>query len=76
MAPVAEGFEVKLANGEIEAADSRWGARHVVARRVAFDTDPVNPRNVLPAEIYQTGPTLFGGRALLETIYTVDELST
>jgi hypothetical protein len=33
---VAESFEVKLANGEVETADSLWGARHALARRAAF----------------------------------------
>lgn len=49
--PPATGFEVKLANGEGLSARSLWEARHIVARRIAFDEDPLNPRNVLPAEI-------------------------
>jgi hypothetical protein len=69
-------FEIRLANGEVEIGESLWGARHIVARRVAFDTDPLDPRNVLPAEIWKTGPNLVGGRAYVETIYTADELST
>jgi hypothetical protein len=73
---VAEAFEVKLANGETETADSLWGARHVVARRVAFDTDPTRPVNALPAEIWRTGANVFGGRVYVETISTVAELST
>jgi hypothetical protein len=71
-----EAFEVKLANGEVEAAESLWGARHVLARRVAFADDPTNPRSVLPAEIWKTGRHLFGGRAYVETIWKVSELST
>ena len=71
-----ERFEVRLANGDVEAADSLWGARHIVARRVAFDDDPLDPRNVLPAEISRTGPNLFGGRVFVELISTVTELST
>ena len=69
-------FEARLANGDIEVADSLWGARHHIARRAAFDRDPLNPSNVLPAEIWKTGPTLFGGRALVESIFAVAELST
>jgi hypothetical protein len=68
-------FEVRLANGEVEPAGSLWGARHVIARRVAFDTNPLDPRNVLPAEIWKQG-TGFGGRSYVETVYTADELST
>jgi hypothetical protein len=71
-----EAYEVKLADGELEAAGSLWGARHVIARRVAFDTDPVNPRNVLPAEIWKTGQKVFGGRVYVETIFTASELTT
>jgi hypothetical protein len=41
-------FEVRLANGDKEVADSLWGARHVVARRAAFDKDPLRPVNALP----------------------------
>jgi hypothetical protein len=52
---VAESFEVKLANGERETADSLWGARNIIARRCAFDADPTRPVNVLPAEIWRTG---------------------
>jgi hypothetical protein len=71
-----ETFEARLANGEIEVADSLWGARHHIARRVAFDDDPLNPSNVLPAEIWKTGSHLFGGRAFVEKIFTAAELST
>jgi hypothetical protein len=71
-----ERFEARLANGEIEVADSLWGARHHIARRVAFDGDPLNPRNILPAEIWKTGSHLFGGRAFVEKIFTAGELST
>ena len=56
-------------------ADSLWGARHHLARRVAFDEDPLNPRNVLPAEIWKTGSSLFGGRAFVEKIFSAAELS-
>jgi hypothetical protein len=73
---VEERYEARLANGDLEIADSLWGARHHIARRVAFDDDPVNPRNVLPAEIWKTGAHLFGGRAFVEKIFTVGELST
>jgi hypothetical protein len=75
MADAAQ-FEVRLANGEVETAESLWGARHIIARRAAFDDDPLNPRNVLPAEISKTGKNLFGGRVFVETISTVAELST
>jgi hypothetical protein len=68
-------FEARLANGEVEVADSLWGARHQIARRVAFDTDPLDPRNVLPAEIWKMGAHLFGGRAFVEKIFTAAELS-
>jgi hypothetical protein len=68
-------FEVRLANGEVEVADSLWGARHVVARRAAFDDDPLNPRNVLPPQISKLDKSLFGGRAFVEQILTVAELS-
>lgn len=71
-----ERFEARLANGEIEVADSLWGARHHIARRVAFDDDPLSPSNVLPAEIWKTGSHLFGGRAFVEKIFTAAELST
>jgi hypothetical protein len=68
-------FEIRLANGEVEQAASLWGARHVIARRVAFDTNPLDPRNVLPAEIWKKGAG-FGGRSYVETIYTAAELSS
>ena len=68
-------YEARLANGDVEVADSLWGAHHHIARRVAFDTDPLNPRNVLPAEIWKTGPNLFGGRAFVENILSPTELS-
>ena len=69
-------FEACLANGEIEVAESLWGARHAIARRVAFAAHPLDPRDVLPAEIWKTGPALFGGRAFVEKIFTAAELST
>jgi hypothetical protein len=72
---MAETFEARLANGEVEVADSLWGARHHVARRIAFDTDPTNPRNVLPAEIWKKGANLFGGQVFVEKIHTAAELS-
>jgi hypothetical protein len=68
-------YEVRLASGRKETADSLWGARHLVARDVAFDNDPTRPVNVLPAEIWKLDPTKFGGRAYVETISTVGELS-
>ena len=71
-----ESYEVRLANGERETADSLWGARHVIARRAAFDTNPLDPRNVLPAEIWKKTPNAFGGAAFVEKILTVGELST
>ena len=72
----AETYEARLANGEVEVAETHWGARHIVARRVAFDDDPLNPRNVLPAEIWRRSPKLFGGRAYVETISTIADLTT
>jgi hypothetical protein len=69
-------FEVRFANGEIEVADSLWGARHIIARGAAFDDDPLNPHNVLPAQISKLDKSLFGGRAFVERIHTVAELST
>jgi hypothetical protein len=68
-------FEARLANGKVEVAASLWGARHIIARHVAFDAEPLNPRNVLPAEIWKTGPHLFGGRMFVERIDTAAELS-
>ncbi|HEY3921771.1 MAG TPA: hypothetical protein VGL76_06625 [Gaiellaceae bacterium] len=73
--PGSVGFEVRLANGEKEAADSLWGARHILARRAAFDTDPLRPVNVLPAEIWKLDPTKFGGRVYVETVNTASELT-
>jgi hypothetical protein len=72
---VDAGFEVRFANGDVETADSLWGARHAVARRAAFDTDPTHPVNVLPAEIWKTGANVFRGRVYVETINKVSELS-
>jgi hypothetical protein len=72
---VAEAFEVKLANGDVETADSLWGARHVVARRAAFAADPLRPVDVLPAEIWKVGANVFGGRVYVEKIWTAAELS-
>ena len=69
------GFEVRLANGEKDVADSLWGARHILARRAAFDTDPLRPVNVLPAEIWKLDPSKFGGRVYVETVSAVSELS-
>jgi hypothetical protein len=71
-----ERYEARLANGDIEVAGSLWGARHHIARRAAFDDDPLHPRNILPAEIWKTGSHLFGGKAFVEKIFTVGELST
>ena len=68
-------YEVKLANGEVEIADSLWGARHVLARRAAFDKDPLRPVNVLPGTISKLGKQYFGGRVFVETVSTVAELS-
>ena len=68
-------YEVKLANGEREIADSLWGAHHAIARRAAFDTDPLRPTNVLPARIYQLGSQYFGGRTFAEEIVSVKELT-
>ena len=68
-------FEVRLANGDKETADSLWGARHVLARRTAFDVDPLRPVNVLPAEIWRIDPRVFGGRVYVETIDTAAELT-
>jgi hypothetical protein len=74
---VSEGttFEVRLANGETEQADSLWGARHAIARRAAFDTDPLHPRNVLPAEVWKAGPNVFGRGIFVERVQTAAELS-
>jgi hypothetical protein len=72
----AEQYEVRLANGEVEVADSLWGAHHAIARRAAFDADPLKPRNVLPARISKLGKQYFGGRVFVEEILTVKELST
>ena len=68
-------YEVRLANGEVEVADSIWGAHHAIARRAAFDSDPLNPRNVLPARISKLGKQYFGGRTFVEEIRSVRELS-
>ena len=70
----APRYEVRLRDGQTEIADSLWGARHVVARRAAFDEDPTRPVNVLPAEIWKLDPATFGGRTFVETINTVAEL--
>jgi hypothetical protein len=70
-----ESYEVELANGEKKTADSLWGAHHAIARRAAFDTDPLEPRNVLPARIYKVGKQYFGGKVFAEEIRSVDELS-
>ena len=69
-------YEVKFANGEIETADSLWGARHLIAQRVAFASDPTKPWSVLPATVSALGKKYFGGRTLVETINSVSELST
>jgi hypothetical protein len=68
-------FEVRFANGETEKADSLWSARHAIARRAAFDTDPLHPRNVLPAEVWKTGANVFGRGIFVERIQTAAELS-
>ena len=68
-------FEARLANGESERAESLWGARHIVARRVAFDTDPLNPRNVLPAEIWKLDRAVFGGKVFVELISSPSDLT-
>jgi hypothetical protein len=69
-------YEVRLANGEVEVADSLWGAHHAIARRAAFEVDPLDPRNVLPARISKLGRQYFGGRAFVEEIRSVAELSS
>jgi hypothetical protein len=68
-------YEVEFPNGERETADSLWGAHHAIARRAAFDVDPLKPRNVLPARIYKLGKQYFGGRVFAEEILSVSELS-
>jgi len=68
-------YEVKLANGDVELADSLWGARHIVARRTAFAPDPLRPTSVLPATISALGKQYFGGRVFVETLSTVAEVS-
>jgi hypothetical protein len=68
-------FEVQLADGTRETSDSLWGAHHVIARRAAFDVNPLNPTNVLPAKIWKLGAQYFGGRTFLEEIRSVSELS-
>jgi hypothetical protein len=68
-------YEVQLANGDREVAASLWAAHHAVARRAAFDADPLRPVNVLPARIYKLGPQFFGGRVFHEEITSVSELS-
>jgi hypothetical protein len=68
-------YEVKLANGDVEVADSLWGARHLLAQRVAFAPDPTRPSTVLPATVSKLGRQFFGGRVFVETITTVAELS-
>jgi len=73
--PAVTRFEVRLANGDIETAESLWAARHIIAHRVAFADDPANPRDVLPAKIWKTATNLFGGRVFLEAIHTAAELS-
>ena len=70
-----EEYEVRLANGEVESAASLWGAHHIIARRAAFDTDPINPSNVLPARIFKLSKTSFGGRTFVAEIRSVAELS-
>jgi len=67
---------VQLANGDREIVDSLWAAHHAIARRAAFDADPLRPRNVLPARIYRLGKQYFGGRVFAEEILSVSELST
>lgn len=69
------GFQVRFSDGEVETVDSLWGARHAVARRVAFDTDPLRPRNALPAEIYRLDARVFGGRVFVERIDSAADLS-
>jgi hypothetical protein len=68
-------YEVRLANGEVEVADSLWGARHVIARRASFARDPLRPTDVLPATIYALGEKYFGGRSFVDEFRTVSELS-
>ncbi len=68
-------YEVRFPNGRREIADSLWGAHHLVARRAAFDTDPLRPTNVLPARIFRLGPQYFGGSVFAEEILSVSELS-
>ena len=68
-------YEVKLANGDVEIADSLWAARHVLAQRVAFAPDPTRPSSVLPATVSRLGTQYFGGRVFVETITTAAELS-
>jgi hypothetical protein len=68
-------YEARLANGESERAESLWGARHVVARRIAFASDPLDPRDVLPAEIWKLDRSVFGGRVFVEQIASPTDLT-
>ena len=69
-------YEVRFADGEVASADSLWGARHLIARQIAFAANPTDPRDVLPAGIFEKGAHLFGGRAFAERITTAAELSS
>jgi hypothetical protein len=69
-------YEVELANGERETTDSLWGAHHVIARRAAFDRDPLRPVNVLPARIFKLGKQYFGGRVFAEEILSLRDLDS
>jgi hypothetical protein len=60
----------------VEAADSLWAARHLVARAVAFGTDPLRPAQVLPAEIWRRDARFLGGCTYVETISTASELTS
>ena len=68
-------YEVRFPNGDREVADSLWAAHHLIARRAAFDSDPLHPTNVLPARIFKLGKQYFGGSVFAEEILSVSELS-
>lgn len=69
------GFQVRLASGEAIVGRSLWEARHLIAQRVAFDPNPLDPRGVLPAEVWRVDAKVFGGRVYVETISTAAQLS-
>jgi hypothetical protein len=62
-------YEVHFANGDVEFADSVEAARNIVLKRAGNDQAPAD---LLPADIWETGPNQVGVGRRVARITSVD----